>query len=63
MADALPFDDLERAFDLIAEAIDDVGEEQEILFLSKLALALAHRIGDFNEIEAAVETARRDLDG
>ena len=63
MADTLPFDDLERAFDLIADAIDDVGEQHETLFLSKLALALVHRIGDFSDIESAVETARRNLDG
>ncbi len=62
MAERLQFDDLERAFDVIADAIDQVGEEHETLFLSKLVLALAHRISDFNEIEAAVETARRDLD-
>lgn len=62
MTETLPFEDLERVFDLVAKSIDDVGEDQERLFLSKLVLALAHRISDFQTIEASVEIAKRDLD-
>jgi hypothetical protein len=36
----LPFEDLEQIFDLLAQAVDDVGIEQERLFLAKLALTL-----------------------
>ena len=62
MTETLPFEDLEQAFDLVAKSIDDVGEDREKLFLSKLVLALAHRVSDFETIEAAVEIAKRDLD-
>lgn len=57
----LAFEDLEQAFELIAQGIDRAGEARETLFLSKLALALAHRIGDLDTIEAALEEAERDL--
>ncbi len=63
MSETLPFEDLERSFDLIAEAIDTVGPEQERLFLAKLALALAHRLGSLAEVQAAVAEAKRDLEG
>jgi hypothetical protein len=57
----LPFEDLEQIFDLLAQAVDDVGIEQERLFLAKLALTLSHKLGDLDQITDAVEIARRDL--
>ncbi len=42
----LPLSDLEDIYDELAEAIDRVGPEQEPVFLAKLALTLAHHLGD-----------------
>lgn len=58
----LPFEDLERIYGQLAEAIDDVGAEREALFLSKLALVLAREVGDPKKLADAIEVARRDLD-
>jgi len=57
----LPFDDLERTFELVAKAIDEVGPKQESLFLAKLALTLAHQLGDYEAVAQSVEIATRDL--
>jgi hypothetical protein len=57
----LPFEDLEQVFETLAQAIDDVGAEQERLFLAKLALALSHKLGDLDQIAEAIAIARRDL--
>jgi hypothetical protein len=46
---------------LLAQAVDDVGIEQERLFLAKLALTLSHKLGDLDQITNAIEIARRDL--
>ncbi len=43
---ALPQSDLEDIYDELAEAIDRVGQDQETVFLAKLALSLAHHLGD-----------------
>lgn len=60
MTDAtLPFTDLERVYERLAEAIDALPEELESHFLAQLALALAHRIPDVDRVMAAVEEARR----
>ncbi|MFM8548073.1 MAG: DUF2783 domain-containing protein [Betaproteobacteria bacterium] len=42
----LALHDLEDIYDELAEAIDRVGPEAEAVFLSKLALSLAHHLGD-----------------
>ncbi len=57
----LSFGELERTFDLVAQAIDEVGPEQESLLLSKLALTLAHQLGDYDKVAQAVAIAKRDL--
>lgn len=62
MAEPLPFADLEKAFEAIAAAIDDVGDEKDRLFLAKLALALSQKLGDLDAITDAIATAKRDLD-
>lgn len=54
--------ELEQAFDLIAGGIDQAGEQRETVFLSKLALLLAHRHGNIGDLRAAVEDALLDLD-
>jgi hypothetical protein len=58
----LSFEELERIYGLLAEGIDAAGPEREALFLSKLALILARRIGDPDAVAAAIEAARQDLD-
>ena len=42
MTKTLPFAELERIYDELAQAIDRCGVENESLFLSKLVLCLAH---------------------
>jgi hypothetical protein len=58
MAEELAFQDLEKVYDLIAQAIDSVGSENEALFLSKLCLTLAHHISDISIIEQAIDIAK-----
>lgn len=53
--------DLEEIFDKIARAIDQAGPERETLFLAKLALTLAHEMGDPATVDAAISTALADL--
>ena len=57
----MPFEHLEQAYDALAEAIDRAGPRSEALFLTKLALALAHRLGDLDGFRAAVAEALQDL--
>ena len=58
---ALPFVDLEHAYEALAEAIDRAGPAQEALFLTKLALTLGHRLGDLAAFRDALAVALRDL--
>ena len=55
----LDFQDLERVYELLANTIDEVGKDKEVLFLSKLCLILANQIPDISKIEDAVAVARR----
>jgi hypothetical protein len=57
---SLPVDDLEALWERLARAVDDAGDRRE-LFLAKLALLLAERLGDRAAAEAAIEAALRDL--
>ena len=57
----MPFEHLEQAYDALAEAIDRAGPRSEALFLTKLALALAHRLGDLDSFSSAVAEALQDL--
>jgi hypothetical protein len=60
MTTSLPFEDLEKAYELIAEGIDEVGEEKQALFLAKLVLLLAHRTNDIEVIREAIASALAD---
>lgn len=62
MSATLPFEDLEQAYDLVAQAIDAAGPEKEALFLTKLCLVLVHRVGDIAALEQAIAAAKADLD-
>ena len=57
----LPFEHLERAYERLADAIDQAGPEQESLFLAKLALTLAHELGDIAAFERSIAVALTDL--
>jgi hypothetical protein len=56
----LPVDDLEALWERLARAVDAAGDRGE-LFLAKLALLLAERLGDRAAVEAAITTALEDL--
>ena len=58
---AMSFEELEQVYAALAAAIDRAGPENEALFLAKLALALAHRLGDRAAAEAAIAEALLDL--
>ena len=62
MSDTLAFEDLEKAYDLVAQAIDAAGPDKEALFLTKLCLALAYRVRDLATIEEAIAMASADLE-
>ena len=57
----LAFNELEQVYDLMARAIDEAGEENEALFLSKLGITLAHRLGDLDAVREAIGIAARGL--
>lgn len=54
-------EEVEIIYDLLASAIDAVGEEKSELMLAKLALISANLIDDQATFEAALEAAQRDL--
>jgi hypothetical protein len=57
----MPSDDLEAAYEALAVAIDSAGEQREALFLTRLALLLAHELGDVAAFKRAVQTALEEL--
>jgi hypothetical protein len=57
----MPFDDLEDAYEALALAIDTAGEQREALFLTRLALVLAHELGDIAAFKRAIQTALEDM--
>lgn len=57
----LSFNELEQVYDLMARAIDEAGAENEALFLSKLGITLAHRLGDLDAVREAIDIAARGL--
>lgn len=57
--ETLPFTDLERVYERLAETLDALPEARERLFLAQLALALAHRVPDLDRVLAAIDEARR----
>ncbi|MGM0535252.1 MAG: hypothetical protein ACQEUN_11315 [Pseudomonadota bacterium] len=60
MTDAtLPFADLERVYEHLAETLDALPEEQEAHFLAQLSLALAHRVPEVERVMAAIDEAQQ----
>jgi len=60
MTPALTLTDLEQVYDELAQAIDQAGDHSE-RFLAKLALLLAHELGDRGRVAVHIEAALRDL--
>lgn len=58
----LPFTDLEQVYERLAETVDALPEAQERTFLAQLALALAHRVPELDQVMAAIEEARLGAD-
>lgn len=57
----LPLVELEAVYDALAEALNQVGTEQESLFLTKLVFLLANQVGHHAQVEQAIKTAMLDL--
>ncbi len=57
----LPLVELEAVYDALAEALNQVGTEQESLFLTKLVFLLANQVGHQAQVEQAIKTALLDL--
>ena len=53
--------DLETVYAALAAKIDEVGKDQSALFLAKLALLLAHRNGDVDDVRACIDDAAASL--
>ena len=61
MTKQLSEEDLEKALEMLAIAINDAGSEKETLFLSKLCLTLANQLGDIKLLEDAIAIVNTDL--
>jgi hypothetical protein len=53
--------DLEAFYSALSDAIDTVGPQRESLMLAKLALLLAHELGDCPRAHALIAEACLDL--
>ena len=53
--------DLERAYDLIAQAVDRVGPTRESSFLARLALALSAQLSSIDGLVEAIRAAEQEL--
>lgn len=53
----LPFADLEQVYEKLANTLDKLPEGEESHFLAQLALALAHRVADVDQVMAAIDEA------
>ncbi|MGB8605467.1 hypothetical protein [Bradyrhizobium sp.] len=59
---AMPFEDLEAAYEMLAMAIDSAGAQRETLFLTRLVLLLSHELGDITAFRNAVGAALEGLE-
>jgi hypothetical protein len=59
---AMPFEEFEAAYEMLATAIDSAGEEREALFLTRLALVLGHQLGNIVVFRKAITTALEGLE-
>ena len=61
MNNGMKFENLEKVYDLLARAIDEVGPANEAIFLSKVCLVLSHAIDDIDFVEEVIHTATQDI--
>jgi len=61
MSTTLKTEELERIYDRMAEAVDAAGPDKEALFLSKLSLVLADRLGDEALVRECIDICVRDI--
>ena len=59
---AMPFEDFEAAYEMLAMAIDSAGAQRETLFLTRLVLLLSHELGDITAFRNAVGAALEGLE-
>jgi len=53
--------DIEKAFDLIAEHVDQIEEGKRTLFLAKACLCLANLVGDADRVRDVLDACAQDL--
>jgi hypothetical protein len=61
VSNQLSEEDLEKALEMLAVAINEAGSEKEMLFLSKLCFVLANELGDIDLLENAINKVNADL--
>jgi hypothetical protein len=61
MTKPMPIADLEQIYETLAVGIDRAGPEREALFLARLVLLLAERLGSASAFSACVEAAIEEL--
>jgi hypothetical protein len=58
----MSFEDIESAYETLANGIDTAGAQSEALFLTRLALLLSHELGDINAFRNAIKAALAGLE-
>ena len=53
--------DLERAYDLVAQAVDRAGPARESAFLARLALALSAQLPSIDQVVEAIRAAEQEV--
>jgi hypothetical protein len=53
--------DLERAYDLVAQAVDRAGPAREAAFLARLALALSAQLPSVEQVVEAIRAAEQEV--
>ena len=59
---SLPPEDMEAAYELVADALDDVPADRREAFLAALVLVLANTCADLDTIREAVAAAKQSLE-
>ena len=54
--------DIETVYEALAERLDRIEPDKRALFLAKLALLLAHDIGDADRVQRLIAEAAANLD-
>lgn len=54
--------DVEAVYDALAQTLDAAGPQKSELFLAKLALLLAHEVGDVARVRTLIAQAAANLD-